>query len=99
LASTTLKFSFPSTSCLTSASVMYALVCVSYSRRLGYFLIRRVAFAIAVSGSAHVQPAVARELRTGGEACVVACEPADDRSDLLGLAQPAHGNCLDDLLA
>src|SRR5690606_14042103 len=99
LASTTLKFSLPSTSCLTSASVMYALVCVSYSRRFGYFLINRVAFAIGLSGSTHVQAAVAGELRAGREACVVAGQPADDRCDLLGLAEPAHRDLLDDLLA
>src|SRR5574343_784027 len=41
LASSTLKDSNFSTRSLTSPKVIYALVLVSYKRRLGYFLIRR----------------------------------------------------------
>ena len=47
-ASTTVNSSLSSTSCFTSASVMYVLVSVSYSRRFGYFLINRSAVFFVV---------------------------------------------------
>ena len=41
MASITLNSMLSSTICFTSASVMYPLFAVSYSRRFGYFLMMR----------------------------------------------------------
>src|SRR5580700_6085662 len=54
--------------------------------------------ALTPGGSAHVQAAVQREIRPGGEGRLLAHQPRDDRGDLVGLAEAFHRDGGDDFL-